>query len=375
MKAFLGAVIAAGLVMGGVPGTASADATPSAGPYDDPGTASVVSRVPGSDEVWAIGGLSYEGWFSGKPALVSYDGAEWTSYRPDWIPDEYSYFTALGMAADNLGWALFYGGSEQGESIAQWDGSRWIRTVPAWLDEDSRLTDIHATGPDNAWLVGYRWVDGDTEPLLRRWDGAAWAEVEPPAGVPVVSGLATLGADHTWLLGRDDADREMVWRWGSGGGWTALPAPPEDLYVTGGITAGGTDEVRVVGSTPRPVRAVTMHWNGATWTTYDQQVDVALTWAAFDATAGGQLWLAGYKVKFTYLPRVFRLENGAWGDVGAPADLCGAGGRLRLWDVDAAAATDVLVSGQCVHRRKPGRADDLSYGFVARYDGQSWTRI
>ena len=139
----------------------------------------------GGGGVWAVGHYADRG--GPITALFArWTGSAWEVVAPpgesNWTP------TAVAGAAANDVWAV---GSEPTSArvAAHWDGSQWV-TVPTpgpqKKEDNSHLVDVAALSGDEAWAVGLsdEFKKRGYEPLIVRWDGAAWRAELSPSGQP-----------------------------------------------------------------------------------------------------------------------------------------------------------------------------------------------
>jgi hypothetical protein len=123
----------------------------------------------------------------------------------------------------------------------------WRAVAGARLQAGAALLDLAATGPRDAWAVGYKEgaEDGDGTPALQHWDGTRW---------------------------------------------TQRPVSASDAWHLVGVSAGGPDDVWIVGNAGSAYAA---HWNGSRWTG-SHPFGVAEDYFLSDvAIAGGHAWLVG----------------------------------------------------------------------------------
>jgi hypothetical protein len=230
-----------------------------------------------SDDVWAAGFgtefslLEEDG---DLPAIFHWDGSRLASVSgpsAQGVP----YRTALlGIEAlsTNDVWAV---GAELGAVTIQWDGSQWSYvTNPKLGDFDTRLYSVAGTSQDDVWAVG----TSRGLALRMHWDGSGWKEVRSltPYTTAVLYAVTAISSDNVWAVGSTQEgagpSSTAIEQW-NGSEWGVVPSPnpcqvsndlrdisaigPNDIWVVGGCT---DDEYRRV-----PLRAVTMHWAGASW--------------------------------------------------------------------------------------------------------------
>ncbi len=228
---------------------------------DLPTTATLFGVWAGGDEVWAVGGTVDAEGTTGE-IWVRREGV-WTAFAMD-----------LPGAVFKVWEGWFVG-----------DGHAW-RIVDGALVEvgpGERLVTVRGRGEDDVWAVG-----GLAAPLVTRWDGAAWAEVDAEVLGQPLSGLWTAAGDDVYVAGN---------------------------FGTAAILRGSTWEVPSVPPTDAHLHAVWRHGDDVFW-------------------VGGDLYGE-------------RDGTGAIVRYGLPPEaLAGAAGAMRVPGISAAHAAEPLRTGQ-----------------------------
>jgi hypothetical protein len=193
---------------------------------------STVSAVPGTRQAWAVGTRAGGSTTRRTTELIHIDGLSWSvaaSFGPDSM--------VAGVAAVSRTAAWVWGQTAplndpdgvkefvdlvSDGTVAAPPGLGWLTGVPGYV------SDLAASGPDNAWLVGtVRHPDGrDARPAAARWDGRSWRRVPAPPGITGVAPLSTSGPAGTWAAVSDNAGPPVrLVRW-TGSGWVTSLAPP-----------------------------------------------------------------------------------------------------------------------------------------------------
>ncbi|MFI6506979.1 hypothetical protein ACIBCT_05185 [Streptosporangium sp. NPDC050855] len=241
--------------------------------------------------------------------------------------------------------------------------SAWTGVEGADLPGSTALLDVAATGPRDAWAVGYQDGAEDREgtPAVLRWNGSRWREV---------------------AVGDDTGAHHLE-----------------------GVSAGGPRDVWVVGNGPSAFAA---HWDGRDWTPYQpfgvaedyRLADVATSdggaWFAANGPSGavvleagdggfrnalstegtlrgitsrqGHVWAVGTSAART--PLVWHGTAGSWESPGTPPV---PGGVLnRVWQVSP---TEVWAVGQVSASARARPPAEDANPLVMRWDGSRWTRV
>ncbi len=159
-----------------------------------------------------------------------------------------------------------------------------VAGLPAWdvvpspdPSVSSEFLGVSAVSPGQVWAVGSR----GPRSLTARWNGAAFVAVPSPnvsGRAAVLEDVDGLAADDVWAVGHVDridtvGSRTLIIHW-DGSLWTRIPAPSlgdDDAQdVLSGVVAISPDDAWAVGwhaaIDPRSTRALTLHWDGRSWT-------------------------------------------------------------------------------------------------------------
>jgi hypothetical protein len=185
-------------------------------------------------------------------------------------------------------------------------GGTW-RTVPSPnVTSDNHLEAVDATGPNDAWSVGW----GNTSPfggvalaIVQRWDGASWRNVSLPDPTQIMLfGVEAVATNDVWAVGHTDVGGPhwvpLVLHW-NGSTWSEASIPiPEFGGQLRDVVALSPTNVYAVGFAGEGTFAETLvlHWDGTSWTresTPSPEIGPKL----FGAAAVGQstVWAAGHR--------------------------------------------------------------------------------
>lgn len=174
-------------------------------------------------------------------------GWQMVSDTPDCLTDVWATSGAARIFA--VGYTI--AGSQP--VIVRWDGAAWHRTE---VPDVVRLEAVWGFSASDVYVVGYRDDAGMQRPVIRHWDGDAWTDVP--------TGLASGHLKGIWGSAPDDlyAVGSHVLHW-DGTSWTPLTVHyAGDLYED--VWGSGPDDVYVTGGG-------VYHWNGASWSTFFPQ--------------------------------------------------------------------------------------------------------
>jgi hypothetical protein len=195
-----------------------------------------------------------------------------------------------------------------------WDGTAWSRvSVPpgdpgTWV----LLSDVAALATDDVWAVGstHDTSTGASAALAMHWDGSAWS-IDPTSPTwGNLSGVAVIpGTDSVWAVGERGigSSRSLIAR-RSPQGWKAFRAPSPGSVrneLTQVSASGDGDAWATGGSTDASgVHALTLRWDGASWT------------VAPDPGAGGIVAAIGPNDALSAGDDFDRWDGATWSDLG-----------------------------------------------------------
>ncbi|MGJ6960429.1 hypothetical protein ACSDR0_00850 [Streptosporangium sp. G11] len=252
--------------------------------------------------------------------------------------------------------------------------AEWAAVGGARLSGGTALLDVAATGPRDAWAVGYQDSAEDREgtPAVLRWNGSRWREVPlgEEAGAHHLEGVGAAGPDDVWVVGNGPSAFAAHW---NGRAWA--PHRPfgvaEDYRLAGVATSGGDTWFAANG----PSGAVVLEWAGGEFR------NALSTGGTFEAITSGEghVWAVG--TSETGTPLVWHGTAGSWESLETPQI---PGGRLNrvwqvspseVWAVGQVSAPPETPPGTGPNTPADARAGEGTRPLVMRWDGTRWTRV
>jgi hypothetical protein len=197
----------------------------------DPGTSgNTLESVAGTaaNDIWAVGYYSNSGekGVLAHPLAVHYNGTSWVETELPASGTGTFLHSVTALSATDV-WAV---GSKNGYAAPvayHWNGSAWseVPTAPTGGSGNNVFYGVSGSA-GNVWAVGYSSAAGQSQPIVQRWNGTAFAaETVPqqPIGgllysVAATTGPAVFAAGTRWDLNEAGSisDRTLSMR-GSGG--------------------------------------------------------------------------------------------------------------------------------------------------------------
>ncbi|MER5644535.1 hypothetical protein [Streptosporangium sp. NPDC002524] len=251
--------------------------------------------------------------------------------------------------------------------------AEWAAVGGARLSGGTALLDVAATGPRDAWAVGYQDGAEDREgtPAVLRWNGSRWREMPlgEGAGAHRLEGVGAAGPGDVWVVGNGPAAFAAHW---NGRAWAPhRPFGVAEDYRLADVAASGGDAWFAANG---PSGAVVLEWAGGEFR------NALSTGGTLEAiTSGdGHVWAVG--TSETGTPLVWHGTAGSWESQETPPV---PGGRLsRVWQVSP---SEVWAVGQvsAAPATRPGSEPGPSAQaggegtrpLVMRWDGTRWTRV
>lgn len=203
--------------------------------------------------------------------------------------------------------------------LRHWNGAHWAPVQPP---VEGTLTSVSSKSARQTWVAGYTAKDGDLRPLTLRWTGTRLEQVPVPAGDDDTTLAAvSVGQGRPWLVGTssngDGTYRDLAWRW-TGSRWQEVAVP--DLSPGAGglvdIAAVAEDDVWVVGNRGDGERHYVLHWDGSNWSEAKLPEQPGGSHATNIQSVYGRIHVVGGRTTaaepYRERPFVQRLVHGSW---------------------------------------------------------------
>lgn len=245
----------------------------------------------------------------GTGVLARLDRDRWTltpagpSQNPESGP---AWLSDVAMVNSSEAWAVGrVDGPAGGALIQRWDGTEWTAVDhPAARSATANLRTVKAL-PGGVWAAGYQKNEqtGGYQPLVLRYDGTAWADVElpVPGAEGMVYALDATGPDDVWIAGISGGQSRpspLLLHW-DGRSWAAVPAPEPGPY--GGeifkLYAPAPDQVWALTNDTSMGEFHVQHWDGVSWqeATPQGEQPEAFGFIFYDVDGSGpdDVWVTG----------------------------------------------------------------------------------
>ncbi|AGZ42855.1 hypothetical protein AFR_22925 [Actinoplanes friuliensis DSM 7358] len=244
----------------------------------------------------------------------------------------------------------------------------WRTVTPPPLKPSNALLDVSATGPSDAWAVGYQDdVYGRVSPhpyALLRWDGRTWSQRQLPENSLTMSSISAASPDNVWTGGTDNTQSAYAAHW-NGSAWQAFrPFGILGGQIVSDVEARGGNALLAGGDS----HALLAEWNGTDFT--EITVPGTDTWygglnAVTRATDGSAFAVGSWNVDDAGYPEplVLQRTDGSWKVAALPKIP-----TARLLDVWARSATDAWAVGSTDY-------DGVPKPLLMHWDGSTWQRV
>ena len=246
----------------------------------------------------------------------------------------------------------------------------------------NQLNAVAVVSANDLWAVGFSPHPSGTplyirQTLIEHWDGRSWRVVASPnpAGKTyvVLNGVAAISANDIWAVGHSGDPSSipletLTMHW-DGSSWSIIPSPSPGTYngnVLTAVAAISTNDVWAVGwyqsgQYGQEGGALTMHWDGTSWTVVPNPSKATLR--AVAAISSNDVWAAGDQV-------IMHWNGSNWSIVSFPPP---PGDTYQvLKGISAVSANDIWAVGYSQSAYFYGyRYAPLTY----HWDGTSWSFV
>lgn len=243
------------------------------------------------------------------------------------------------------------------------------------------LNGVAVVSPNDVWAVGFSPHPSGTplyirQSLVEHWNGSDWSVVASPnpAGKPdvVLNGVAAISANDIWAVGHSGDPAFAPWQtltehW-DGTTWSIVPSPSpgtyngNDLYA---VAAVSTNDVWAVGwyqsgPTGQIGGALTMHWDGTSWTVIPNPSRSPLY--GVSAVSANDVWAVGDQT-------ILHWNGTNWSVVSFPPPPTSSYPLFRA--ITAISANDIWAVGYGSPIFAYGRPSPISY----HWNGTNWSFV
>ncbi|GAA2084767.1 hypothetical protein [Actinomadura alba] len=234
--------------------------------------------------------------------------------------------------------------------------------------DESRLGDVVAIGPDDAWAFGGTY-DGRFAPVARHWNGRKWTTAELPSGLErVISVADASGPRNVWAFGGgDSAGEAYALRW-DGHRWRVTKRWPAGQHIADAEVIGPRD-VWVFGDGRIGESVGTWHFDGRRWTRVETPA-----WGLQEASAvaSDDVWAVGFGPEHPWGDLLARWDGRTWSEVTVPGLPREDDHYVGFNGIHATSSRDVWIVG---HETRVDGESYTSSPLVLRFDGATWRRV
>ncbi len=285
---------------------------------------------------------------------------------------------AVAVVAANDVWAAGFSPAPSGTPlyirqslVEHWNGSSWsvVASPNPAGKTDVRLNGVSALSSSDIWAVGHS-GDPSTVPyqtLIEHWNGTSWSIIASPSPGTYngndLYAVAAIAPNDVWAVGwyqsgstgQEGGALTMHW---NGASWTVFPTPSRGTLY--GITALASNNVRAVGN------QVILHWDGASWSSVafpqlQGGSGTSYNLRSISATSASDIWAVGYR-EWGYFsgyldaPVSYHWDGSSWSLIPNQGTT-----YEYFWGVTAIARNDVWAVGD--------------NGQTQHWNGAAWSRV
>src|SRR5215467_1191392 len=200
------------------------------------------------NDVWAVGDT-----FSGHSVIQHFNGTKWSVVPSPHFAGGEQLFALKAIASNDVFAVGQLSSNSQTASplVEHFDGTTWsvISTPPLTAGQTLSLRSIAATSHSDVWVTGF---GGPTFfSIISHFDGQKFTNVAFPLPGAILSGIAAIAPNDTWVVGGKAAtatsEATLTAHW-NGQRWTVVPSPNASASNSlGSVSAISSNDVWAVG--------------------------------------------------------------------------------------------------------------------------------
>ena len=246
----------------------------------------------------------------------------------------------------------------------------------------NELNAVTVVSANDVWAVGFSPAPSGTplyirQSLIEQWNGSNWSVISSPnpTGKPDVelNGVTAVSTSDVWAVGHSGdpsyAPYQTLTEHWNGTGWSIISSPSPGAYNgndLAAVAAISSNDVWAVGwyqqSSKSGLQALTMHWDGTSWTVVSNPGTADLY--AITAIASNNVWAVGSQV-------ILHWNGTAWSNVSFPLPP-GGSQYIAFKGISATSSNDVWTVG---YRQWPYNEGYLEAPVTYHWDGTSWSLV
>ena len=177
----------------------------------------------------------------------------------------YSSLSDVTATGPDDAWAVgSTSGGGDSRRLSHWNGAQWQELTPPPPPQGVRTPAyrfVGASSPQDVWTLGY---DSSGDAFAQHWNGTSWGQDVSTFGSAVhLTDIADIGPDDTWVVGSDDAHATPFADHYDGNGWTRQTLPAALHNITAISATSGTNVW--ISGTANDGSLLALQWNGSTW--------------------------------------------------------------------------------------------------------------
>jgi len=277
-----------------------------------------VAAVSTSD-AWAVGSV-----------IEHWNGRKWSVVPGASTGNCAVFLNGVAAQSASSAWAVGYCGTSGAHRpiIEHWNGHQWsVQPSPVTpASSVSQLNSVTATSGSNAWAVGEYQSNGQTIPLIERWNGQAWkiqASPDPSPQGAELAGVTALSANSAWAVGTvlgasQSQSQSLIEDW-NGLSWQIQPSvSPGGQNFLVGVTALTGTQAWTAGlyTFGNDTGTLVEDWDGTSWqeqTTPGPGLHIGFLGIAADSASDA--WAVGFRASLTNPRTLAQHWNGTTWDV------------------------------------------------------------
>jgi len=211
--------------------------------------------------------------------------ADWQAVKSPNAGTQANSLSGVAAVADSDVWAVGWSFNQRINAyrteIQHWNGATWsLVSSPNATTGYNLLNGVAVVAANDVWAVGQAAIGSTYSTLIEHWNGVSWSIVTSPnvsGRSNVLEAVNVIASNDIWAVGYSTDNSfnnfALTMHW-DGATWSIVPSPIRNDDILFAVDAVASNDVWAVGRSFQEAQTLTIHWNGTSWSIVPSPNDI-----------------------------------------------------------------------------------------------------